>query len=217
MKTVLRGVCLALALGVGLHAQTVFQLTPPQQTTLKTYIQNDMIANAHYLAGNLDGLALYMNSATAPTFNVYRSAVPVQDITDAVTWANYTPADTPDGTQLWLNRATAAQGKQFNLQTLLLAASGYLNAAKVNIRAGLQDATQSLPTGSNGASVSAGWVLIRDTTLARAATRFEKVYATTTVQQDGSTAAKAATLNQRDEAGTIIEGQVSYLVFANLP
>lgn len=138
-------------------------------------------------------IARLYNLPASPNFFVYRSSVPVQEINDQITWANYTPTDAPDGTQLWLNRATAAQGKQFNLQTLLIGAQGALNATKPNVRAGLQDATTGLPTGSNGASVSGGWVGIRDNALGQLATRIEKLLATTTAQQDGSTAAKAAT------------------------
>lgn len=165
--------------------------------TLTTQQKATILANINAspdLVGQQDvEIARLYNLPASPSFYVYRAAVPVQEINDQITWANYTPADAPDGTQLWLNRATAAQGKQFNLQTLLIGAQGALNATRPNVRAGLQDATTGLPTGSNGASVSGGWVGIRDNALGQLATRIEKLLATTTAQQDGSTAAKAAT------------------------
>ena len=109
---------------------------------------------------------------------------------------------------MWLNRATAAQGKQFNLQTLLLSAGGFLNATKANVRQALTDALTNLPTGAGGALVSGGWGTVRDNALARVASRLEKLFATTTVQQNGSTAAKAATM--------AVEGPIVYTEFIGL-
>ena len=183
-------------------------LTPAQRTTLKAAIVADNPANVLYVAGDLSGLAAYYNTTASPNFHVYRTAVPVQDINDNVTWANFTPADAPDSTQLWLNRATAAQGKQFNLQTLLLSAGGFLNATKANVRQALTDALTNLPTGAGGALVSGGWGTVRDNALARLGSRLEKLFATTTVQQDGSTAAKAATM--------AVEGPILYTEFIGL-
>jgi len=183
-------------------------LTPAQRVTLKAAIVGDNSANALYVAGDLSGLAAYYNTTASPNFFVYRTAVPVQDINDNVTWQNFTPADSPDTSQLWLNRATAAQGKQFNLQTLLLSANGFLNATKPNVRQALQDALTNLPTGAGGAAVSGGWVAVRDNVLARLGSRLEKLFATTTVQQDGSTAAKAATMT--------VEGPIVYTEFIGL-
>ena len=81
----------------------------------------------------------------------------------------------------------------------------------------------SVPTGATSAStfvegvaLSGGWGTVRDNALARPASRLEKLFATTTVQQDGSTAAKAATLATKDENGTLIEGRVLYTVFVGL-
>lgn len=183
-------------------------LTPAQRTTLKAAIVADNPANVLYVAGDLSGLAAYYNTTASPNFYVYRTAVPVQDINDNVTWSNFTPADAPDTSQLWLNRATAAQGKQFNLQTLLLSAGGFLNATKSNVRQALQDALTNLPTGTGGAAVSGGWVGVRDNVLARVASRLEKLLAATTVQQNGSTAAKAATMT--------VEGPIVYTEFIGL-
>ena len=208
MRALLRfalALLLLLCVSASVSAQS---LTPAQRTTLKAAIVADNPANVLYVAGDLSGLAAYYNTTASPNFHVYRTAVPVQDINDNVTWANFTPADAPDSTQLWLNRATAAQGKQFNLQTLLLSAGGFLNATKANVRQALTDALTNLPTGAGGALVSGGWGTVRDNGLARLGSRLEKLFATTTVQQDGSTAAKAATMT--------VEGPIVYTEFIGL-
>ncbi len=208
MRALLRfalALLLLLCVSASVSAQS---LTPAQRTTLKAAIVADNPANVLYVAGNLSGLAAYYNTTASPNFHVYRTAVPVQDINDNVTWANFTPADAPDSTQLWLNRATAAQGKQFNLQTLLLSAGGFLNATKANVRQALTDALTNLPTGAGGSLVSGGWGTVRDNALARLGSRLEKLFATTTVQQDGSTAAKAATMT--------VEGPIVYTEFIGL-
>lgn len=208
MRAPLRS-ALALLLLLFVSASASAQsLTPAQRTTLKAAIVADNPANVLYVAGDLSGLAAYYNTTASPNFYVYRTAVPVQDINDNVTWANFTPADAPDSTQLWLNRATAAQGKQFNLQTLLLSAGGFLNATKANVRQALTDALTNLPTGAGGSLVSGGWGTVRDNALARRGSRLEKLFATTTVQQDGSTAAKAATMT--------VEGPIVYTEFIGL-
>lgn len=179
-------------------------LTSAQKATLKAAIVADSPANALYQAGDLSGLADYYNTTVSPAFYVYRTSVPVQDINDQIIWANFTPNDPPDGTTIWTNRSMAAQGKQFNLQTLLIGSQGAVNAAKSNVRAGLQDALTGLPTGASGASVSAGWVGVRDTVIARAASRFEKLFAT----GNGGTAATAATM--------AAEGPIAYTEFVSL-
>lgn len=172
----------------------------------KTAILSDITARPD-LTGQPDyEIARLYNLVVSPTFHVYRTSVPVQDIFDQIIWANYTPSDTPDGTATWTNRSLAAQGKQFNLQTLLIGSQGAVNAAKPNVRAGLQDAATGLPTGANGASLSGGWVGIRDGALARPALRVEKLLANATGPQDGSTPAKAATLTYE---GTISAQEVS--------
>jgi hypothetical protein len=171
-------------------------LSAAQLTALLNDITNDATLNA--IPKTSDGfvaIAAAYNLAAAPNFLVYRTNVPVQDIYDQIVWANLTPTDAPDGTQLWLNRAMHCQGKQFNVQ-IILQGQTVINAAKANVRAGLQDALTNVPSGANGTTVSAGWVGVRDNALTRTATRGEKLFATATVQQDGTTPAKAATMTQ---------------------
>ena len=115
----------------------------------------------------------------ASTFIVWRSTTPTNDIGAAITWANFTPSDAPDSTQIWTNRALACQGKQFNLQNLLLAAAGSAATGLPNIRAGLTDLLQNIPAGTGGALLGAGWSNVKSA-ISRAANRGEKVFATGT-------------------------------------
>lgn len=173
-------------------------LTSAQLTTLKAFINGDANINTQPL--NTNGaivIAAYMNTLTSPNFFVYRTNIPVQEIYDQITWANLTPVDAPDLTQQWANRSLACQGKQFNLQ-IILQGQGSINAAKSNVRAGLQDALTNVPSGATGSLLSAGWVSVRDNALARLATRGEKLFAT---GGNGSTAALAGTM--------VIEGNLS--------
>ena len=91
---------------------------------------------------------------------------------------DYTPQDTPDNTVTWTNNSLACQGKQFNLQILLQGKTTF-DASKINLRAGLNDATTSLPSGAAGASKSGGWTNILPI-LRRKASNIEKLFATQT-------------------------------------
>lgn len=150
-------------------------LSLAQAATLKTAILSDGTAAAAYNGGDLQAVADRMNTVDA-AFYVWHSAAPVQAIFEAITWANMTPNDAADGTQLWLNKAMVAQGKQFNLQTMLTGRLT-LDATKSTLRAGLQDALTNLPTGAGGATVSAGWTTVRDSAIKRTATLAEKALA----------------------------------------
>lgn len=146
--------------------------------------------------GNFCIATLY-NQMVSPSFYVYRTNIPVQEVFDAIVWANFTPADAvPTDTALnnaiFQSRQIACQTKQMNVQTMLMGQS-VLNGAKANIRAGLQDALTNIPSGVNGATRAAGWVTVRDNVLARPARRIEKLYADTS-GGNGSTASTAATL-----------------------
>ena len=175
-------------------------LTPTQHVTLKAAILADPV-----LAGqtpNSDGdsfVAAALNLQASPAFNVWATGVPSQVVFDAITWANLTPADVPDTSQLWANRSLACQGKQFNLQTMLLG-QATINGAKVNVRAGLQDALTGIPSGVNGAPKNGGWSAVQ-VALSRTATRAEKILADTSAGT-GATAPTSAPLT--------FEGQLSY-------
>lgn len=182
-------------------------LTALQLSTLK----NDILADTQLsaLPRTADGCAaiaaIYnagpsLNGGAQAAFFVYRTNIAPQEIFDQITWANFTPSDAPDATVQWSNRSLAAQGKQFNLQTMLVG-STVISAGRPNVRAGLQDALTNLPTGAAGVLVSGGWVGVRDNVLARAATRAEKLFATTAVNHDGVAPATAATM--------VVEGAVT--------
>lgn len=120
-------------------------------------------------------VALWYSGLAAPDYFVWRTEVPVQDVFDQITWANFTPTDAPDNTVTYQNRAVLCQTKQMNLQ-LMLQGRDRVDASKKNIRAGLNDATTNLPSGAAGALRSGGWAAVL-TVLMRKALRVEKLFA----------------------------------------
>lgn len=163
---------------------------------------------AQWFAGGFDQVCADLLNVVDPAFNVYRTAIPVAEVFDAVTWANFTPSDavpTADALSnaLFQSRQIACQTKQMNVQTMLMGQTT-VNGSKPNIRAGLQDALTNLPSGANGALRSAGWVTVRDTVLTRPATRAEKLYADKT-NGNGGTKTTAAVLTFE---GTLSAGDI---------
>lgn len=137
-------------------------LTTAQKQALKTAINENPVWAAY--PQNSDGyadLAAVLNVTANPSFSVWRSEVPVTNIIDAVTWANYTPNDAVGGsdTDPLLSRKIGwlltAQTKQMNLQ-LMLQGRQTLNCSKATLRAGLRDAVILVPTGAGGANTSPG-------------------------------------------------------------
>lgn len=152
-------------------------MTPAQNAVIKADILANPDLNAPLMNG--DGawtIANLYNLIVVPNFFVWRTCIPTQEIFDAITWANLTPADAADGTQLWLNRAICCQGKQFNLQTILTGRD-FIDASKANIRVGFQDALTQIPSGVGGTIRSAGWATLH-LMMSRKATRLEKLLAT---------------------------------------
>lgn len=156
-------------------------LTDAQIAALRPVVQAEPTLAQAIATGDDYAIAAWLNGESAPAFYVWRTSMNTQEIYDSIVWANLTPADTPDGTQLWLNRALAAQGKQFNIQTLLQGRET-INPARPNVRAGLQDALTGLPTGPGGATRAAGWVALQ-LIMSRKANRAEKTLATGTGTQ----------------------------------
>lgn len=172
-------------------------LTTAQQATLKAAILADGVLNA--LPNNSDGafeIAAQLNAQASPDFYVWRSTTSTDIILNNVVWANMTPLDAPDGTQLWMNRALACQGKQFNVQTMLVGRTS-VPSGKTTFRNGLQDALTNIPAGAGGALIAAGWIAVRDS-MKRLANRVEQVFAT------GGNGALAT------PADLAFEGSVSY-------
>jgi len=170
-------------------------LTNTQLLAIKADIaaNSDLNSNPNNADGNFEIARLY-NLMAVPDYYVWSSNVQIADIMDAIMWANFTPADAADGTQTWTNRSLSCQGKQFNLQTMLVGRSS-IDATKANIRGGLQDAMTALPSGPGGANRSGGWATVL-LTLSRKARRVEKVLA-------------AGTGTQLAPATAVFEGQIS--------
>lgn len=156
--------------------------TNTQLLAIKADILADPVLNAFPNAGdgNIE-IALRYNALASPDFWVWNSQTSVSSIFDSITWANFTPVDAPDGTTIWTNRALACQGKQFNIQTLLVGRNE-LNGANTTMRAGLQDALTAIPSGVGGANKSGGWTAVQ-LILQRQAKRIEKLFATGTGSQ----------------------------------
>ena len=149
-------------------------MTPTQAQTLKALAMADQTAAALIAAGNDTGLADWFNTPT--TSYIWRSSVPVDEVFDAITWANLTPVDVPDGSAAYTNRALLCQAKQINLQ-IMLQGRERIAGAKATIRAGLSDALLNVPSGVGGAIQSAGWASVK-AVLSRFATRAEAALAT---------------------------------------
>lgn len=155
-------------------------MTPAQLATLKA----DILANpdlASQPLTNLGSIAIRDLYNTASTTDVWRTEAPVKDIYDAIDWSKFTPADAADGTAIYTNRVLLIQTKQMNLQSMLQGRAT-VDASKANVRAGLRDAVIALPAGAAGASVAAGGAsgVTVLTALTRKATRFEKLFSTST-------------------------------------
>ena len=159
--------------------------------------------------GNVDGayaIASWYRQLASGPFYVLRTDVGIDEIFDQVNWANYTPADAPDSSVTWSNRSLACQGKQFNLQ-LMTQGKTVFNAARINLRAGLNDCTTNLPSGVSGASQSGGWANIL-TILRRAATNIEKLFA---VQTSGVGTNSGNTLGATTNPALMqYEGSITY-------
>lgn len=166
-------------------------------------VKADIAANSDLNTNpnNDDGayaIAALYNVSAVPSFTVWCSTIPSSQIFNGIVWANLTPNDAPDGTQVWADRSLCCQGKQFNIQTML-GGQQSLSTGLASIRAGLQDALTNIPSGTGGAIVSAGWVALRDGVLKRLATRLEKLLADTS----GGNGAAAT------PAALVYEGQVT--------
>lgn len=175
-------------------------MTPAQQITIKADMlgASNAALSAWIIGNDWQRVAEYYNSDSAT--NVWRPDAPVDPIKGAVLWANLTPAEAPDGTTSWTNRALACQGKQFNLQLMLGQQSGGTVPGDLpSFRTGLQDALTNIPSGVAGAIMGGGWATVQ-TFLRRAGTRFEALFSTV----DGA-ANKSAVYGQRVSAPDVYD------------
>jgi hypothetical protein len=167
-------------------------MTPAQITALGTHIRQNTDPIPAGLGGfegvqvkdvpnTSDGrhvVAAYYSLLVSPDVYGWNKAASIEAILNALNYTNYTPNENPAQAtevngQTWENRAMLVQIKQINLQLLLQGRTTF-DATRANLRAGLQDATENLPTGNNGAARTGGWAAIQ-LTLSRAMRRVEVV------------------------------------------
>ena len=152
-------------------------LTTSQIAALKAAIIADPNLATAYANKDVRAIDTYLSGDS--TFVVWKSTTPTAEIFDAITWANLTPNDSPDGTQVWANRNLQCQSKQLNLQ-IMLQGQSQLATGKANVRGGLSDALSNVPSGAGGALVNAGWLPGVKTAIYRFASLYEKIFATGT-------------------------------------
>jgi hypothetical protein len=177
-------------------------LTPAQQATLKAFVEADPVLSIKTPSAQS---AYEIKAALAvvvdPVWYVYRTNMPKQEVQNAVAYANMTPAQSipasGDALQIWIAKALLAQGKQFNLQNLLMD-SETLNFALPNIRAGIQDSLTALPTKADGTTQTGGWNVLQNL-ISRSANVLEKLLSTGTGSQGSpATMAFEGSLNEND-------------------
>lgn len=132
-------------------------LTDAQLVTLKAAIlaETDPAFVEHRTNGSNVMMAAFFNSENPVLTKAWDKLTPVDRISDAIDDTKYTPADAPDGTMLYQNRALAITIKQMNLQTKILG-QRTVDATKATVRAGLRDAVINIPAGVAGANVHPG-------------------------------------------------------------
>lgn len=151
-------------------------MTPAQLTTFKAAILADPNLTNLVATGQTGAIASYYQADS--TFWVWRSSTPTGEIVDAVTWANYTPADAADATTLFLNRSQICMLKRDNMRAMLSA--DRLLTGKTATRSNLQDALQNVPAGAVGALLDAGWIGAGKvkSTISRLANKLEAIFST---------------------------------------
>ena len=134
-------------------------LNATQRATLRAEIvtlsQPGQLFQTAIATENWQFIADYYNGYPFVSTVGWNTATPVSSILDAITWTAYTPSDVADGTVIQTNRIAIVATKQMNMQNMM-AFRDTIDASKAGIRAGLRDAVIALPTGVNGALISAG-------------------------------------------------------------
>ncbi len=170
MKKILFVLCLFFAI------PAFAALTPAQMQALKDNILADPVMSVK--PANSDGswdIAVLYNQTVAPSFYVWRTDVPVEEIVkNGFDWAQ-------------VDNLTVGKARIWDWLTKV----GYINASKINVRAGIDECWKG----------TAALVSVRDviyTHLYRPATRIEKLFSTGT-----GTIASPAVMN--------FEGVISYI------
>lgn len=163
-------------------------LTAGQKVIVKAYVEADQVLNAlPHNGDSADQIRIALITVASPAFYVYRTDMPKQEVQNAIVYSAMTPAqtipsnNTAEALQIWIAKNLLSQGKQFNLQNLLLGGET-VNFALANVRSGFQDALTSLPTKSDGTNQQAGWTALQ-LLISRPATIIEKMLATGTGSQ----------------------------------
>lgn len=183
-------------------------LTPTQLQALK----DDIAANTNTIGGvpikdlprspdNTFAITVWYNQPTA-AFYVWRD-VSVETILSQISFANMTPADAvPTDTALnvaiWQARSLACQGKQFNLQNMIVGRT-VAPMKRSTFRSAMQDALTNLPAGAGGALLGANWTGVRAAAI-QLATNAERLFASTA---SGNGA-------QATPADVVVEGAISF-------
>lgn len=158
------------------------QLLLQQLATLKAAIlaETDPEFVGYRTNGQTGLMAQWLNAEAVPTWYVWRTNTSTTDIAAVITFASFTPADAPDSTTLYTNRAMVCALKRDNIRTLLERAT--LPTALLNTRQSLTDALQNVPAGVGGASLDAGWLGAGKvkSVITRAVTRAERLFVTGT-------------------------------------
>jgi hypothetical protein len=181
-------------------------LTTAQLAIVKTAMSVDAGLTAELAKAQPDIQVITDRMNAASAFNVWKTTTAASDISDAITWANYTPGNPAAGAgQDFINWVAQCALKRDNLWVLLtLNGSGLVSTGKHNIQAGLQDALVGIPSGASGASRAGGWPAVQ-LVIQRAANRVEALFATGT----GTTVAPGDLVFE----GTITVQQVSGIVW----
>lgn len=133
-------------------------LTPAQQSTLKTYIENDVTLNAFpNTSDGAAGIAAELNKLATPDFTVWKTSVPLQDVGN-----NF------DGSEL--SSLTTAESNR--LQVFALYAQAGINPADADVRFLFDDVF----SGAGGATTRANLLILWK----RLALTIEKVLSTGT-------------------------------------
>lgn len=184
-------------------------LTPAQQATLKAFVEADPVLNTYpHSSDGADTIATALKATASPDWYVWRTNMPKGEIQDAIDYAKMTPAQAipttgADAQNTWIAKALLAQGKQFNLQNLLIGASETVDCSRTNIRAAYQDCLTQLPTSGAGNNQSAGWTALQ-LLMSRKANVLEKLFSTGTGSQvSPATMAVEGVLSYQDVAAAM--------------
>jgi len=156
-------------------------LNTDQLAALKTAINAETDQNVvdALALENFPAIADFYNADSNPEFTVWKSATLVDDIFNAIAWKKLTPEDTPDDSVLFTNVALACQGRQFNVQTMLVGRET-IHSGDNSIRQGFQDALTDVPSGAIvggvAATQAAGWNAVK-IAMQRTASRAEALLA----------------------------------------